>query len=777
LLAAIGYVNTRWASPPDAAPGGGRGPMELAGARLRTAARLIGLSRSRLVRDRYANVLGGAVLLRRLAGPRLPAGLDGWLPAVERLYGGDAARQIFQTLARGARARVGGTLYGLAPQRVAVPRSLSAATVGHADYPGAIWRPASPANYTRANRPASSPILRIVIHTTEGPYWSAIHWFQNPAARASAHYVVRSSDGQVTQMIAEKDVAWHAGNGYYNATAIGIEHEAIVSNCSWYTNAMYRGSARLVAYLVLKYAIPIDRAHIIGHADVPDPNNPRLKGGAGHHTDPGPCWDWTKYLALVREYAGRTDEAIVDNRGSRFAAPGWRAASGRSDLYGKSFALARPSAGGVPATFRVRVPIPGTYAIYGWWPAYPNRNSSVPVDVATAAGTQRVLADERSSARAWVLLGTFDLQPGLRTVRFSRRTSTPGWILADAIKVEPVRPIATASLGASGEGWALTARQLSRTADGGSTWRSIEPPGTAARSIRAVDFADALHGRALALQPGSARLALLTTEDGGSTWIRSSLSGPADLDAAGPMTLDFPDPVNGFVSVRRQARGVGAGLLLRTADGGATWKSSPLPAPGAIAFTSDTDGWLSSPETDRLYATLNAGRSWRAVTVPRRSAYRGSIAVPGLPSFVDPSTAVLPVTLAGRRSAVEFATSVDGGRTWSVAVAIPTQHPLARAKALPADVVDAGTWLAALDGGRRIVVVGDGGRLLPVTPHSPPFGGTKPPVARLHFATASEGWAQVDSLCPLFHAPRCSGTQALYSTSDAGVTWRRLSPP
>src|SRR5437763_179657 len=116
LLAAIGYVDTRWAMPPDAAPGGGRGPMELAGARLRTAARLIGLPRSRLVRDRSANVLGGAALLRQLAGPRPAAGLDGWLPAVERLYGDDAARQIFQTLARGAGGRVGGTTYVLAPQ-------------------------------------------------------------------------------------------------------------------------------------------------------------------------------------------------------------------------------------------------------------------------------------------------------------------------------------------------------------------------------------------------------------------------------------------------------------------------------------------------------------------------------------------------------------------------------------------------------------------------------------------------------------------------------------
>ena len=82
-----------------------------------------------------------------------------------------------------------------------------------------------------------------------------------------------------------------------------IEHEAFVRSCTWYTDAMYRSSARLVAYLVLKYGIPLDRAHVIGHNEVPDPNNPGRRGGVSGHSDPGPCWNWNKYMALVREYA------------------------------------------------------------------------------------------------------------------------------------------------------------------------------------------------------------------------------------------------------------------------------------------------------------------------------------------------------------------------------------------------------------------------------------------------------------------------------------------
>ena len=48
--------------------------------------------------------------------------------------------------------------------------------------------------------------------------------------------------------------------------------------------------------------MPIDRKHLIGHADVPDGRGGR--GGSSHHTDPGPHWNWARYLRLVRSYAG-----------------------------------------------------------------------------------------------------------------------------------------------------------------------------------------------------------------------------------------------------------------------------------------------------------------------------------------------------------------------------------------------------------------------------------------------------------------------------------------
>ncbi len=166
-----------------------------------------------------------------------------------------------------------------------------------------LYLPANSNNYTVADRPISNLVDKILIHISQGSWSSALNWFQDPLASVSAHYTVRSWDGFVGQSVAEKDIAWHAGNWPYNQTSIGIEHEGFVDDPSWFTEAMYDSSAQLSAYLVNKYAIPIDRAHIIGHNEVPDPYNLGGYGGAGNHTDPGYFWDWDKYIDYVLYYA------------------------------------------------------------------------------------------------------------------------------------------------------------------------------------------------------------------------------------------------------------------------------------------------------------------------------------------------------------------------------------------------------------------------------------------------------------------------------------------
>ncbi|HEU4913931.1 MAG TPA: peptidoglycan recognition family protein [Candidatus Saccharimonadales bacterium] len=157
--------------------------------------------------------------------------------------------------------------------------------------------PADYGNYDEANRPQDTKVKYIVIHDTEGSYESSIAWFQDPRSYVAAHYVIRSSDGEITQMVKTKDIGWHAGNWYMNMHSIGVEHEGFAAEgATWYSEAMYRSSAKLVRYLANKYDIPLDREHIVGHEQYHGLTPARAKL---MHNDPGPFWDWEHYMDLL----------------------------------------------------------------------------------------------------------------------------------------------------------------------------------------------------------------------------------------------------------------------------------------------------------------------------------------------------------------------------------------------------------------------------------------------------------------------------------------------
>jgi N-acetyl-anhydromuramyl-L-alanine amidase AmpD len=212
------------------------------------------------------------------------------------VHRGLSRRALFTAAAGAAGAGVLGA--GLAGAASAAPSGASAPTAGAAagrkasgvDYPAAHWVPASTSNYTKSNRPSTYPIELVVIHVTQETFADTITLFQDPSHAACAHYVTRSADGYIDQMVREKDIAWHAGNWDYNTRSIGIEHEGWVDDPSWFTDAMYSASAKLTRSICDRYGIAMDRDHIIGHVEVPGTD----------HTDPGPYWDWDKYMALVR---------------------------------------------------------------------------------------------------------------------------------------------------------------------------------------------------------------------------------------------------------------------------------------------------------------------------------------------------------------------------------------------------------------------------------------------------------------------------------------------
>ncbi|GAA3408301.1 hypothetical protein GCM10018952_04950 [Streptosporangium vulgare] len=149
-------------------------------------------------------------------------------------------------------------------------------------------------NHDRSTGPRK--IDYIVIHDGETSYDAMTRLVKNPAY-LSWHFTIRSADGHIAQHLRARDIGWHAGNWYVNSRSIGLEHEGYLARGgAWFTEAMYLASARLVRHLAAKYDIPLDRAHILGHDNVPG-TTPETVGGM--HDDPGPYWDWAHYFELL----------------------------------------------------------------------------------------------------------------------------------------------------------------------------------------------------------------------------------------------------------------------------------------------------------------------------------------------------------------------------------------------------------------------------------------------------------------------------------------------
>ena len=354
VLLGVSYMESRWddhgASPSTS---GGYGPMHLTNVDVeqagnakgevgafdrstgpaslhtaRTAADLTGLSVRRLTSDDAANICGGAALLasyQRQTGRSTGATTAArqWQGAVTAYSGSsdraDASRfthEVFATIKNGeSRTTLDGQRLRLSAEPAlkvpaAQPVAQPADAADHLDCParlGCEWVPApyekygpnagDYGNHDLADREQDLSIDYIVLHDTEGSFQTAMDLVQDPTYLAW-NYTVRSSDGHVAQHLDAKDVGWQAGNWYVNMHSIGIEHEGFAADgATWYTEALYRSSAQLVRYLAHEYSVPLDRAHIIGHDQVPGitPGNVR-----GMHWDPGPYWDWEHYFHLLQ---------------------------------------------------------------------------------------------------------------------------------------------------------------------------------------------------------------------------------------------------------------------------------------------------------------------------------------------------------------------------------------------------------------------------------------------------------------------------------------------
>jgi N-acetyl-anhydromuramyl-L-alanine amidase AmpD len=131
--------------------------------------------------------------------------------------------------------------------------------------------------HAAAGRRGRRPEL-IVVHTTAGTFDGTVDWFSRPESKVSAHYLVGLS-GRVAAFVDEADVARHAGrvldplvplpDGDPNLFSIGIEFEddrdpeGVIR-----PDDQYRSGAGLIRAAAERWAIPLDRGHVVGHREI-----------------------------------------------------------------------------------------------------------------------------------------------------------------------------------------------------------------------------------------------------------------------------------------------------------------------------------------------------------------------------------------------------------------------------------------------------------------------------------------------------------------------------
>lgn len=367
-LEAIAYVQSRWvmldgmpqATAEAPAAVGVMGLYSGHGFRdqVAVAAALLGVSRHQVERDPYWNVLGSAAILADLQSRLARGATQADLLSAYASHGDDKndavavfAREAFAydvllTLDRGvddngiriaARAvawerefapeallrqrapfvrldlqrgavEVDGLRIDPVTEALTTDTPLTGLVPSSTDYAPALWV-ASPYYHSR-----SQPISAVAIHTMQGSYAGSISWFQSNPNSVSAHYLIRSSDGQVTQMVRETQAAHHIGseNGY----TLGIEHEGYVNNASWYTTAMYNASAALTRHFCSRYGINCTTAYNgSAHSGVVVLSSSIKIKGHQHfpnntHTDPGINWDWRRYYDLLNPGSGGTTRVL-----------------------------------------------------------------------------------------------------------------------------------------------------------------------------------------------------------------------------------------------------------------------------------------------------------------------------------------------------------------------------------------------------------------------------------------------------------------------------------
>jgi len=324
-------------------------------------------------------------------------------------------------------------------------------------------------------------------------------------------------------------------------------------------------------------------------------------------------------------------------------------------------------------------------------------------------------------------------------------------------------------------GWALTANQVLKTADGGTTWQDVTPSKASLNSFSRGDFYNSQYAWIVnpPLNPNSNQVYIWYTSDGGQHWNDSMITTQYASGADYPHFLSIS---NGWLQLFGSP---GAGQLptaiYHTTNGGQSWTQVQVQAsgqysvvrPDGISFKDAENGWIagdgsaypSATTLPPVDVTHDGGVTWQTQNLPALPASStGGLAISTPPVFFG-NTGIMPIErVSSSQATLVLYDSYDGGQSWSTTT--PLTISISANEAAPAlsvYVVDAQHAWATVN--NSVYATTNGGQSWSLISHVASIGD-------MSFSSDTTGWAIGNP---------ASNQNILEKTTDGGKTWQPLN--
>ncbi len=311
--------------------------------------------------------------------------------------------------------------------------------------------------------------------------------------------------------------------------------------------------------------------------------------------------------------------------------------------------------------------------------------------------------------------------------------------------------------------WLLTSKAFLYTSDGGLHWKDVTPRGITLTTGTVHMALDASTAWLAVPAADPTKTNIYRTSDGGQSWQSSVVtSGDGNLIIA---QITFVSAQDGWILFNQGGiGGAERAVVMRTADGGKTWKelssvlpsSTDAPPPGklpfggtktGITFLNTSTGWITGsntvPHLSWLFVTHDGGSTWNQLqlSLPSNVPLASLSLLP--PEFFSTTQGILPVEV-GQAMTIIYQTH-NGGVTWEPTV------PLSIGLATVDYLDELHGWVTD---GTNLLMTNDGGHTWTKQPANSAFSH----VTRLNFVSSTHGWAVVSG-------------DLLLQSMDGGRTW------